>query len=94
MNKSDIYHVSMGIVGSSLTIVGARFLQARTMSVTSGLMVVGGLVVIVASIYSYRTQDLFVINRDAHAWVAAVSATLCGIGLVLVMVLPISGPPA
>lgn len=93
MDKIDIYHFSMGVVGSSLSIVGARFLQAQALTLTSALMVVGGLLVILASIVSHRTEDQTNFEPGNLTWVAATCAGLCAAGLVAVMVLPISQPP-
>lgn len=94
MDKIDIYHFSMGVVGSSLSIVGARFLQAEALTLTSALMVIGGVLVILASIVSHRTADQTAFDPGRLTWVAATCAGVCAAGLVVVMVLPISHPPA
>lgn len=92
MDRIDIYHFSMGVVGSSLSIVGARFLHAEALAVTSALMVIGGVVVILASVLSHRTEDRADFEPGACTWVAATCAGICASGLVVVMTLPISTP--
>lgn len=84
----------MGVVGSSLSIVGARFLRAQALTFPSALMVVGGLVVILASLVSHRTEDRSDFDPGNLTWVAAACAGICATGLVVVMVLPISYPPS
>ena len=93
MDTTSQYHVSMGIVGSSLVVVGLRFLLSEPVSLTSVLLTLGGIVVLLAGAVSSLTVDPDESSSGHLTWTAAFCAGICFSGMVLVLLLPVSLSP-
>lgn len=93
MESTAQHHLSMGIVGASLGIVGIRLLLTEPFSVTSSILAVGGLVVLVVATYSYLTIDPAEFNPKNLTWISGFCAGICFSGMLLVLALPVSQAP-
>lgn len=93
MEPTTQYHISMGIVGASLSIVGVRLLLTEPVSITSFILAIGGIIVLLAGAYSYRSVDPAAFKPGNLTWVSAFCAGICFSGTVIVLLLPISHPP-
>lgn len=87
------YHISLGIVGTSLVIVGTRLLLVEPFSVISAMLAVGGLAVLLAGFYSYQTVEPEDFTRGHLTWISAFCAGICFAGTILVLLLPVAQAP-
>ncbi|QRV13956.1 hypothetical protein [Haloterrigena salifodinae] len=83
MNRGQLYHVSMGIVG--LSVGFAEFIHILTQGVHLGasLMAVGALVLLVHAGYSLVVAESAELKSGQNVVIAVGSAILCSSGAVL-----------
>ncbi|SEL59208.1 hypothetical protein [Haloferax larsenii] len=83
VDKVVLYQVSMSIVGASLAVNGLQTLRGGSMSISAGLLVVGGVGLVVSTGYQLATGSRPEPLPTWTVWVAVLAAAMSAAGTAL-----------
>jgi hypothetical protein len=86
MQRTTLYHLSMGTAGLSLGLVGARTIFIQGITLGAMLMVIGGGGILLSTLFALSGQSSSKFEPGNFVWIAVVAAILSLLGMILIFV--------
>jgi len=86
MQRTTLYHLSMGTAGLSLGLVGARAVFIEGITPGAGLMVLGGGGIVLSTLFALSGQDSSEFEPGNFVWIAVIAAILSLLGMILLFI--------
>ena len=86
MQRTTLYHLSMGTAGLSLGLVGARTILIQGITLGAMLMVIGGGGILLSTIFALSGQSSSEFEPGNFVWIAVVAAIFSLLGMILIFV--------
>jgi len=86
MQRTTLYHLSMGTAGLSLGLVGARAVFVEGVTLGGGLMILGGGGILLSSLFALSGHGSSEFEPGSSVWIAVIAAILSLLGMILLFV--------
>lgn len=86
MKRNTLYHLSMGVAGLSLGLVGVKSVLTEGIAPGPGLMAFGGGGILLSSLFALSGKASSDFEPEEFVWIAVIAAILSFSGMILTFI--------